>query len=309
MNPSRPPAALIGCAALCILAACGGGGGSSSTPPASGGPPPAGTTPAPTATPAPSPTPSALVDKNYTVSAQPGPTVNGAQSWYTAGVTVSWTPTPGTPGQNGDTSAGATATSGFAAVDGMACTPTQEPAASTSTYSTHAFVGIYYNGSEYALPQAIGMKNPTEPIASGHPDDNYEVEAESCEYNVHTHDYSGLVHIEDVNYAQSTANTSPLPYAPTLQSLLDIWGAQLGSSGLTVMGQPALSGSVTIYAGTPGSDAGPHGAPVTDSYTIAPAASAVSLGFHQTVWIVIGNLPKLPDGTVGLPQVEWRVEY
>jgi hypothetical protein len=222
---------------------------------------------------------------------------------------VPWKPNPGSPGQNGDTSGGATASSGFADMDGMSCVQTQEPAASTSTYSTHAFVGIYYNGTEYSLPQAIGMNNPTEPIVSGHPNDNYEVETQTCEYNVHTHDYTGLIHIEDVRYPQSTATTSPLPYAPTLQTLFDLWGVQVTSSGITVPGQAPLSGPVAIYHGTPGSDRGPHGAPVTDAYVQASSPADVSLGFHRTVWIVVGPMPTLPDGVTGLPQVEWRVQY
>lgn len=313
MSPSRYSGALVACAALAILAACGGGGGA--TPPTgSGAPPPPpqspGATSTPSGTPTPSPTPTGIsVSTSFAVSAQTGPIVNGSQKWYTAGVTVSWTPNPGQLGQNGDTSAGASAANGFPQMDGMTCNSTQEPAASQKTYSTHAFVGIYYNGQELALPQAIGMENPTEPIASGHPNDDYEVEAQQCEYNVHTHDYAGIVHIEDVNFPQSTATTSPLPYGPTLQTLLDLWGVQLAATGLTVPGGTSLSGPVAIYSGTPGTHTGPHGAPVTDTYTQAASASDISLGFHRTVWIVIGQMPTLPDGSTGLPQVEWRIEY
>ncbi len=321
MSRFRASLALPACAALAVLAACGGGGGTGVTPPggSGGGTPPPTATPIPTSTPTPvvTPTPSPTqspastlsADTAYTVFAQSGPLVNGIQNWYSSGVSVSWTPNPGAAGQNGDTSAGASDSMGFAPVDGMSCTQTQEPAASTSTYSTHAFVGIYDNGSEYALPQAIGMKNPTEPILSGHQNDNYEVETQTCEYNLHTHDYAGIVHVEDVNYPQSTSTTSPLPYKPTLQTLLDVWGVQITSSGMAVPGQATLSGPVAIYYGTPGSDVGPHGAPVVDKYALAPSPADISLGFHQTIWIVIGALPSLPDGTRGLPQVEWRIQY
>ncbi len=238
MHRHRILAALAACGALAALSACGGGGGGTTPPTGSGGPPPVTSTPTPTSSPSttptpivtatPSPTPTGLTaDSRYTLSAQSGPQVNGKQNWYTAGVTVAWTPNPGSPGMNGDTSAGANASTGFAAVDGMSCASTQEPAASTKTYSTHAFVGIYYNGVEYALPQAIGMEAPTEPTVSGHPNDNWEVETQQCEYNVHTHDYAGLVHIEDPNFPQNTSTISTLPYSPTLQTLLDLWGVQL----------------------------------------------------------------------------------
>lgn len=322
MSRFRASLALPACAALAVLAACGGGGGTGVTPPGGSGggtPPPTATpistsTPAPvTPTPSPSPTQSPVstlsADRGYTVTAQTGPLVNGAQNWYSSGVTVSWTPNPGAAGQNGDTSAGANAAMGFAPIDGMSCAQTQEPAASTSTYSTHAFVGIYDNGNELALPQAIGMKDPAEPTLFPHPNDNYEVESQACEYNVHTHDYAGIVHVEDVNYPQSTSTTSPLPYKPTLQTLLDVWGVQIASSGMAVPGQATLSGPVAIYHGTPGGDVGPNGAPAVDMYTLAQSPADISLGFHQTIWIVIGALPSLPDGTRGLPQVEWRIQY
>lgn len=197
-------------------------------------------------------------------------------------------------------------------MDGMSCASTVEPAASQTTYSVHAFVGIYYNGTELALPQAIGMNNPTEPIASGHPNDNYEVETQTCEYNIHTHDYSGLVHIEDVNASQSQSTTSPLSYSPTLKSLLDIWGVTLSANGLTVPGQTTLSGPVAVYVGNQGSNLGPNGGHVTDSYTKAAKTdgSDVGLAWHTTVWIVIGNgFPSQPTSDVGLPKVEWRVQY
>jgi len=248
----------------------------------------------------------------YTEQAQIGPQVNppgGNQGWYTSGVTVAWTPSPGVFGQNGDTSAGANAAQGFAAIDGTTCTPTIEPAPNPNTYSQHAFIGIYYNGTQEDLPQALGMKNPTEPKVSGHPNDNYEVEAEDCEYNLHTHDYSGLVHIEDVNAQQSRSTTSPLPYSPTLKTLLDIWGVQLSANGLAIPGQATLSGPVAVYFGNQGSDIGPRGGQVTDSYQKAAKTdgSDVGLAYHTTVWIVIGNMPHQPTNDVGLPKVEWRI--
>lgn len=323
MSRFRASLALPACAALAVLAACGGGGGTGVTPPGSsvgGTPPPTATpistsTPVPVVTPTPTPNPTQspastlAADTSYTVSAQTGPLVNGAQNWYSSGVTVSWTPNPGAAGQNGDTSAGANAAMGFAPIDGMSCTQTQEPAAYTSTYSTHAFVGIYDNGNWNALPQAIGMKDPVEPVLSSHPNDDYEVEAQTCEYNVHTHDYAGIVHVEDVNYPQSTSTTSPLPYKPTLQTLLDVWGVQITASGMAVPGQATLSGPVAIYYGTPGSRLSSNGAPLVDQYTLAQSPTDISLGFHQTIWIVIGALPTLPDGARGLPQVEWRIQY
>jgi hypothetical protein len=320
MNALRTYGSVLVLGAIAALAGCGGGGGGGSTTPptsSSGGGPVS--TSQPTSTPTPTPAPAASptgapVATGYAISAQTssanGGFINGSQSWYRAGVTVPWTPQPGVTGQNGDTAGGATASSNFEPVDGIACASSTEPAASQQTYSVHAFVGIYYNGKEYALPQGIGMQNPTEPILSGHPNDDYEIESQQCEYNVHTHDYSGLVHIEDTGYPQSKSTTSPLSYKPTLQTLLHIWGVQLGSNGLTVPGGTNLSGPAAIYYGTQSStDYGPHGGLVTDSYTQVASASDAPLAFHSTIWIVIGSMPTAPNGKVGLPEVEWRIQF
>lgn len=226
--------------------------------------------------------------------------INGDRFWYTSG-TSSWANTSG-----GTASApGASAT-----VDGMQCTPTQEPAASSSTYSQHAFVGIYWNQVEKSLPQALGMVNPKPPTTpyagnpSGHKYDTDAVEIEDCDFNVHTHDYSGLVHIEDVNQPQS--NLSFMSYA-SLQTLFDVWGAQIGATGITA-GSSVLTGPVQIYYGTPSGKVagGPaQGDDLVSSYTaVTGAASTVKLGHHTAVWIVIGDPP-----SAGLPQVAFGIEY
>ena len=317
-----------------LLAACGGGGGGGTpipNPPGGGGggggatPTPAPTskptpTPAPSGGPTPTPGPSSVpVDKNFALNAAEGPQVNGTVGWYTAGTTAQWSQQNGEPpvGAFGDTSAGASATNGFGPMDGMSCAQTAEPANPPTTYSVHSFVGIYYNGTEYAIPSGVAMNNPTEPIAptknapQGHPNDYWEIEQSTCEYNVHTHDFSGLVHIEDVNYTQSTSTTSPLSYSPSLQSFLDLWGVSLTSAGLAVPGGTSLTGPVAVYTGVQGSDVGPHGGHLVDAYTQVPVTSlsSIPLAYHNTTWIVIGGIPKLPDGTVALPSVEWEVEY
>jgi hypothetical protein len=320
MKSFRISASILTLAALSLLAACGGGGGGGGTPPVGGG---GGSTPTPaphhTATPtpvpvnSPTPTPASGVQVSaYTEQAEIGPQVNPpspgpsiTEAWYTSGITASWT------NHAGDTTAGANASNSFPAMDGMSCTATLEPAASTATYSVHAFVGIYNNGTQLTLPQAIGMNTPVEPTVSGHPNDNYEVESQACEYNIHTHDYSGLVHIEDVNAAQTKSTTSPLSYTPTLKSLLDIWGVQLSSNSLTIPGETTLTGPVAVYFGNQGTNVGPKGGFLTDTYQKAAATdgSDVPLAWHTTVWIVIGSMPSQPTSDVGLPKIEWRIQY
>ncbi len=284
-----------------VLAACGGGGGGSTPPvtgpttqPGGGGSSSPSPTPTvkPTNTPTPTPTPTATpsggvpVDKGLAINAQEGPQVNGSVGWYLAGTTALWAQRNGQPpvAAFGDTIQGASAKTGFKTMDKMPCTPTVEPAQNPGTYSVHSFVGIYYNGTEESLPSGIAMKNPTEPMApsnnapGGHPNDLYEIEQQDCEYNIHTHDFSGLVHIEDVNYSQSTSTTSPLSYSPSVQSLLDIWGVTLSATGLTVPGGTNLTGPVAIYTGVQGNDIGPHGGHLVDSYTQVSSASCGAPG-------------------------------
>lgn len=213
-------------------------------------------------------------------------------NWYTGG-TASWS------NHSGDTSSAPTGTT-----DGTACTPTTEPATG-NTFSQHAFVGIFANGTWEALPQALGMQSPVAPTAGtpSHPTNTYEVENNACEYNVHTHDYSGLVHIEDVTDAQS--NTFMPSYA-NLQTLFDLWGAQLTSNGITA-GPSSLSGSVTIYVGTPGAKDS-SGNDIVNSYTkFTGAANTLQFSKHMAVWIVIGSASPTLNGVSGLPAVKFVI--
>lgn len=293
MTPSRFSAGLFASAALITLAACGGGGGGGATPPSTpGGPPPATATPTPgsTATPTPTPTPtSAPVGTSSVVVSAEENFVNGDNSWYTSG-TASWSNHAG-----GTTSA----PNGSSSVDSMSCsTVTEGTSYPQSQFSQHAFVGIYNNGTWEALPQAIGMVNPVAPTAGtpSHPQNTYAVENNQCEYNVHTHDYSGLVHIEDVTVAQS--NTTMPSYA-TLQTLFDLWGAQLGATGITA-GSSTLTGPVTIYSGTPSEKNSSGNDQVTAYAPFTGAASSLQFSKHMAVWIVVGTPP-----AAGLPQVQF----
>ncbi len=307
----RRSAALLAPAILISLAACGGGGGGGgATPPTNpggGSPPPSASsspspkptatpTSAPTTTPAPSNTPT--VDTALTLNATEDFGPNGSL-WYTGG-TASWANTAG------DLSTSQAASGGT--VDTMQCTDTIEGTQYPQTaYSQHVFVGIFYNGTEQALPQALGMVNPVAPTQGTpqHKSNTDEVEQYQCEYNVHTHDYSGLVHIEDVSQAQNSSYTFALPYA-TLQTLVDLWGAQLTANGL-VAGSNALNGPVKIYTGVPtGKTQGGQypGDDLVNSYSLYTGAlGSVPLARHNAIWIVIGNYP-----AAGLPEVQFGEE-
>lgn len=308
MKISRISASVMAFAAISLLAACGGGGGGSVTPPGGGGggtpptnapattPPtnPPATTP-PTNPPSTPPPPSTVSASSQTVSAEEN-FVNGDMNWYTSG-TASWS------NHAGNTSS---APNGSSAVDGMSCKNiTEGTSYPSNAFSQHAFVGIFNNGSWEALPQAIGMVAPVAPTAGNpsHPSNTYEVENNQCEYNVHTHDYSGLVHIEDESAVQS--NTFMPTYA-TLQSLFDVWGAQLGATGITA-GASALSGPVSIYVGTPTAKDS-SGNDVVNSYKLfTGAANTLQFSKHMAVWLVVGKASPTLNGVQGLPAVRFVI--
>lgn len=292
MNPSRLSAALLAPAVLFSLAACGGGGGGGATPPTGtggGSPPPPVSSSSPSPSPSPTPTSSPVTGSSI-VTAEEG-FVNGDMSWYTSG-TASWS------NHAGDV-AGAPSGSN---TDGMACSQVSEGSSfPASAFSQHVYVGIYNNGTWEALPQAIGMVNPVAPTQGtpAHPNNTDAVETNQCEYNVHTHDYSGMIHIEDATLSQS--NTMMPSYA-TLQTLFDLWGAQLGATGITA-GSSSLTGAVSIYTGTPTAKDSAGNDLVTTYTPFTGAASALQFAKHMAVWIVIGTPP-----ASGLPQVRFVVE-
>jgi hypothetical protein len=279
MNGYRALASLTIAAALATLAACssGGGGGGYSSPvtpptnnPGPSNPPPASTTIS---------SPPIAVSSTIITAAPNGTNPSNGAAWYNGGVTA-WAPNAG------DTSSGGNGTN---TIDGTSCTQMTEPA--TGKLHVHAFVGLYVNGAEQGIPTAIGMWNPTQPTSTGSPSNNYSVPSASCFYHLHTHDYSGLIHIEDDTATQTYA-LGPVSYA-TLKTLFDIWGEPINANTVA-----AFNGSVAIYTGTPAS-----GSQIVTSYTpFNGDLTTIQLGHHVAIWIVVGTPP------AALPQLKFGVE-
>jgi hypothetical protein len=83
----------------------------------------------------------------------------------------------------------------------------------------HAHVSLFYQGEQIAMPSAIGVTDPF--IRDGY------VTNGDCFYAIHTHDATGVVHVEPPDAAASY----------TLGQMFDVWG------------QPLTSTSVAGYAG------------------------------------------------------------
>lgn len=223
--------------------------------------------------------------------------INGNRFWYTTG-TDSWSK------NSGNTK---TAPTGAALANGATCANVSEGSQfPAGKFTQHAFVGIYYNGTEEAVTQAAGMVAPQPPTTpappdwpNGHPNNTYAVELSKCRYNVHTHDYSGLVHIEDTTLAQSQTT---MPSYATLKTLFDVWGASITGSGINAGGN-VLSGPVKLYTGLP--TAKNNGNDLVKSYTLfSGTAGSLHFAKHMAVWIVIGSLP-----SSGLPEVQIVQQY
>jgi hypothetical protein len=127
---------------------------------------------------------------------------------------------------------------GTAAVGGVGC-------ARNENYHIHALVSIYHDGKRLALPESIGR-------GSG------------CNYEMHTHDGSGVVHIE-----------TDVPKTFTLGQFFALWGQPLSASAVA-----GVSGTPVYYA--------------VDNEKVARITThpaALLLSAHREIVIVTGTPP------------------
>ena len=104
-------------------------------------------------------------------------------------------------------------------VDGIECgVGMEEP-----SYHIHVHLSLYVNGEQLAIPKAIGVMDPQlagDFVISG-----------SCFYWVHTHDATGIIHVEP-----------PTQIEVTLGEFFDLWGEPLSSTGVA-----GYNGAVTVF--------------------------------------------------------------
>jgi hypothetical protein len=98
----------------------------------------------------------------------------------------------------------------------------------SDTYHVHARIAIIRNGVQLAIPGSIGRP------ASG------------CLYGIHTHDSSGVIHLESPAYQRYTVG-----------NMFDIWGQPLSLTNVAgIAGMPVAvyindGGDVRQYMGNP----------------------------------------------------------
>jgi hypothetical protein len=166
-------------------------------------------------------------------------------------------------------------------VDGIGCFKTMI----LNEYHIHFFLGIIYHEKLIALPSAIGMLDPGNPV-------NGWTNSAKCFYRIHTHDSSDIVHLEF---------RSTLPYSAAVVpvgKVLDVWGVDRSSNQFG-----PFKGPIHIFYGLP-----PKLGEVTVDHFKATHKSldSILIHSHEVVWVEIG--PKYYSASQ-LPSVTFYMEY
>lgn len=285
-----------------------------------------GPTPTPSATPSPTPTATAGFGSS-TIDVGYGETNgSGAYPNQNTGVSLVDSSAPNDrgypgggnlePGDKGATTTGGPNGNGGGgqgpvnggAVDGVSCQPSM-----SNNYHVHFFLGVYYNGSEVALPAGLGMSDPEPPkeTVNGVPNQSWTA---SCYYDTHTHDNSGMVHVESQNNGTECGPYSGLQNAPPCNysiyqvgTFLDIWGILVSTNIASPQFGP-LQGPVQIY--TQADPPPPYCLDATDpcgtvdSNTLSFYSGdphQIPIYSHTVIWVVVGTPPQS-----GLPNVHFE---
>lgn len=123
-----------------------------------------------------------------------------------------------------------------APVDGLVCYGLKNNSTSAETFHIHSHLSIFRDGVQLAVPENIGIVG------------DEAVPSTTCVYPLHTHDATGILHVESPNDA-----------IPTLGQFFSIWGQPLGRTnvaGLTnvpVVVYIQDGGNLRKYQGDPAS--------------------------------------------------------
>jgi hypothetical protein len=172
----------------------------------------------------------------------------------------------------------------------------------SNNYHIHVFIGIYVNGSWLALPEGLGIV--------GFAPSAQEIIYATCFYDTHTHDSTGVFHVEDPN-TNNTLITQPI-YSTA--DLFSIWGITVNS---TQFGQ--FAGPVTVFTsgqtyrggGNCDGNIPPAGTainstgitPETDLTLWTGDPNAIPLYSHEVIWFYVGS-----GNPTSLPQVQFAEE-
>lgn len=168
-------------------------------------------------------------------------------------------------------------------IDKIPCAPTEY----LNDYHIHVYLGIVYKGRQVAVPDAIGLNGPG-------PEQNGYISTAKCFYYIHTHDASGMIHVESPNSLPPSATVY------TLQNVLDVWGMKYSHTSFG-----PFKGEVHVFVGNPSS----LGETTVSHYTKVKQAGklgTISIKSHEVIWIEIG---KPVTKGAHLPPVTFYTEY
>lgn len=137
-------------------------------------------------------------------------------------------------------------------VDGIPC-----GAMEVTTYHVHAHLTVYINGSQSTIPAGVGIADPAV-------DARGFVGSGTCFMWLHTHDNTGIIHIE-----------APSEQTFTLSQFFDIWGKTLSSTQLE-----DTKGSVTAYV---------------DGKKVNGNPGDIKLVNHESIVLMVGKSVSVPD--------------
>ncbi len=182
-------------------------------------------------------------------------------------------------------------------IDNVPCEPVM-----SNNYHIHVFVGIYYQGQELALPTATGI---VEPEIDSLGDDNYGTQ---CFYFTHTHDSTGILHIESDN--AGVVETVPKDSHFALGQYFQVWGVSVSYSGWNLFGQFGPYGgpmevltSGQVFRGDTSGKAGAT-VPESDLTPYYGDPNQIPLWSHEVIWFLIG-----PPYPTSLPSVHFAEEF
>jgi len=118
--------------------------------------------------------------------------------------------------------------------EGQSVNGIQASAVEKLIYHVHAHLSLFVNGKQIAIPEGIGIL-PPRGIQDGFVNDG------SGFYWLHTHDATGIIHIE-----------SPTARTYTLGDFFDIWGQPLSNENVAgFQGSVHVSVDGTVFTGNP----------------------------------------------------------
>jgi hypothetical protein len=163
------------------------------------------------------------------------------------------------------------------------CLPTEY----LTDYHVHAYLGLVVNGKQVAIPDSIGLKKPG-------PESNGYISTAVCFYYIHTHDASGMIHIEDPKALAPSATVY------TLADFLHIWGV-----GVSKYGVGKFHGHVHVFIGNVPA-LGQTTVKKYAAFTDVANVDTIPLKSHEAIWIEVG---KSYFTAKQLPSVNFYTEY